>query len=61
MHGGDEDDRRLLVAGMLVDQRRQFKTVELRHTHVHQDDGDVGFQQVLQGLRARTGLDQVLA
>jgi hypothetical protein len=45
---------------MLADEIRQFKTVDLRHTDIHEDDGNVGFEQVLQGLPARTGLDQVL-
>ena len=45
---------------MLVDQPRQLKAVHVRHHHVHQDDGDLGAQDVLQGPPARIGLDQVL-
>src|SRR5215475_8757059 len=34
MHGGDEDDGDLLVAGMLTYKCCQFKAIDLRHTHV---------------------------
>ena len=60
MHGRDENNCRLLIARVLADELRQFKTIEFRHADVHQDDGDVGLQQVLQGFPTRTSLDQVL-
>ena len=41
MHGGNEDDCCFLKAGMLADDLGEFKTVYLRHAHIHQYDGDV--------------------
>src|SRR5919197_4276835 len=61
MNGGDEDDGDLLIAWMLTDKCCQFKAVNLRHTHVQEDESNVGVEQVLQRLSGRTGLDQVLA
>ena len=50
----DEDHRRLLEARMLADHRRELEAVELRHADVHQDDGDVGLQQLLERFACRT-------
>ena len=60
MHSGNEDDRRLLVAGVLADKFCELKSIELRHVHVDEDDGDIGGQQVHQGFACRTGREQVL-
>jgi hypothetical protein len=60
VHGGDEDDRRALVARVLADHRRQLEAVQLRHAHVDQHHGDVRAQQMLERLLARAGLDQGL-
>ena len=54
MDGGDEDDRGLLEPRMLADHRRQLEAVEVRHADVHQDDGDLRLQQLLERLRGRT-------
>ena len=43
-----------------MDNLRQFEPVEFRHAHVHDDDGDVGFQQVYERLPPRPGLNQIL-
>ena len=61
MHARDEEDGRLLGAGVLVDHRRQLKAVDLRHVDIHKDHGDVGVEQVRQGFPARRGRDEVLA
>jgi hypothetical protein len=60
MDGGDEDDRRLLIAGVLADHRRQLEPVQLRHAHVHQQNGNVSLQKMRERLPRRAGLDQVL-
>ena len=44
-----EDNGCLLIARMLTDARRQFKAIDLGHAYVHQDNGNIGFEQVLQG------------
>ena len=59
--GRDEDDRGPLEAGMLANQVCQLKTVQFRHAYVHQHDRDIGFQQMLQRVFARAGLDQILS
>ena len=45
---------------MLPYHRRQLVPVELRHDDVHQDDGDVVAQEVLERLGRRAHLDQGL-
>ena len=57
----DEDHRDLLEARMLADHRGELEAVELRHADVHQDDGDLVLEQLLQRLLAGRGLDQILA
>jgi len=56
----DEDDRRLLEPGMLVNQARRLEPIHVRHIHVQQDDGEVLVHEPLQGLAARPGRDQPL-
>jgi hypothetical protein len=56
-----EDDRRSLKARMLPDHRRKLVAIELRHHHVHEDDGHLVAQEILEGVGRRTDLDQVLA
>src|SRR5262249_42083178 len=56
----DEDDGGLLTAGMLADHGSQLEAVDLGHADIHQHDGNVGPQKMLQGFSARRGLDQVL-
>ena len=60
MDGRDENDRCPLVTRVLVDRLRQFEPVEFWHAHVHEDDGDVGFQQVFERLPPRPGLNLIL-
>jgi hypothetical protein len=61
VHSGNENNRRLLIAGVLADKLRELKPIELRHVHVDQNNGDVGGQQVRQGFACRMGREQVLA
>ena len=61
MNCGYEDDRGLLETRMLADHRRQLEAVELRHADIHQDDGDIVLQQLLQRLARRRGFDQIFA
>ena len=61
LDGGDEDDRRLLVARMPADHLRQLEAVEIGHADVDEHDGDVGLQQRAQRLAGRVRLDQILA
>src|SRR5215470_14734944 len=60
MNGGNEDDRRLLKAGMLPKHSRQLESVELRHAHVDEDHRHVGLEKILQRLSCRVRLDQHL-
>ena len=48
-----EDDRRLLKSRMLPNHRRELVSVELRHAHVDEHDGDLVFQQAVQRLCRR--------
>jgi hypothetical protein len=57
MDGGDEDDRGVLEARMLADHGSELEAVELRHADVHQDDGDLLLEQILQRLAGGGGLD----
>jgi hypothetical protein len=61
MDGGNEDDRCLLKARVLADHGSQLEPVELRHADVHQDDGDILLEQLLERLPGRSGLDEILA
>ena len=54
VHRGDEDDRRLLEARMLVDQRRGLEAVHARHVDVEQDRREVALHQPRERLRARS-------
>jgi hypothetical protein len=57
----DEDDRRVLKPRVLADHRRQLEPVQLGHAHVHEDDGNILFQQLLERLPGRSRLDESLA
>ena len=46
---------------MLADHRRQLEPVELRHADVHQDDGNLLLEQLLERLPRRRRLDQILS
>ena len=59
--GRDEDDRRVLEARMLADHGGKLEAVHVRHAHIHQDDGDVGAQELVESLVRGGGLQEVLA
>ena len=46
----------LLKTRMLANHVGQLEAVQLRHAHVHQDDGDVGFQQDVESFLAEVAL-----
>ena len=46
---------------MLADHLGELEAVDFRHADVHQHDGDIGFQKVLEGFPAGIGFDQILA
>ena len=50
---GDEDDGGLAEARMLADHVGELEAVELGHADVHQDDGDVVFEEDVRGPRWR--------
>src|SRR5580698_3021519 len=60
VYGGNEDDGGFLKPRMLANQVGQLKTVKIRHTHVHQNDCDIVFQQMFQCLFSRGCFDQIL-
>jgi hypothetical protein len=60
MNRRNEDHRDLLEARMLADHRGKLEAVELRHADVHQHDGDLVLEQVLERFLAGRRLDQVL-
>jgi CheY-like chemotaxis protein len=57
---GDEDDRRLLEARMLVDHARGLEAVHAGHVDVEQDQRALALHQVLERLRARARFDEIL-
>ena len=59
--GRDKNDCGLLKARMIADHPSEFKTVELRHADIAQNDGDVLFEKMLEGLPGRPGFDQILS
>jgi hypothetical protein len=56
----DEDDRYVLRALALFDQRRRFEAVEHRHLDVQQDDRDIVLQQLAESLLAGVGVEEFL-
>src|SRR5215469_11281074 len=60
LNSRNENDRGFLKARVLADHRRQLKAVEIGHADIDQNDRHIAFQQQLQRLRRRAGLDQVL-
>ena len=60
VHGGDEDDCRLLEARMLTDDLCELKTIDLRHAHVHQHNRHVGLEQFFEGVFGGRSLDEIL-
>ena len=60
MHAGNENDRRLLVARVVVNQRSGLEAVHARHVHVEQHHREFLRHHPFQGLCARVRHDQVL-
>jgi hypothetical protein len=46
---------------MIAHHSSEFKTVELRHAYVAEDNSDVLFKEMLEGLSGGPGLDQVFS
>src|SRR5262249_54995385 len=61
MYSGNKNDRSSLKSRMLTDNFGEFKAVNFGHGHIHKDDSHIGFQENLEGLPPRIGLEQVLA
>src|SRR6202790_4623844 len=61
MDGRNEDNGCFLKAWVLADDLGEFKTVDLRHAYIHQNDGDIGFKQLLEGIFGGRCFDQVLS
>src|SRR3984893_14734090 len=59
--GGDKNDCGLLKARMVADHPSEFKTVELRHADIAENDSDVLLKEVLEGLSGGPGFDQVFS
>jgi hypothetical protein len=59
--GGDKNDCGLLKARMIADHPSEFKTVELRHADIAQNDSDVLFEKMLERLSGGPGFDQVFS
>src|SRR4029077_774704 len=60
-NGGNEDDRRLLEARVVADHARELEAVEIGHVDIHEHDGDVGAQKMLEGLAGGIGDEKILA
>src|SRR5438067_8936 len=58
--GGEEDDGDVPVARPLLDHLRGLDAVEPRHLHVHQDEREVGLQQLPQRLLAGMRVEELL-
>jgi nitroreductase len=57
----DKNDRGVLKARMIADHPSEFKTVELRHADIAENDSDVLLKEVLEGLSGGPGFDQVFS
>ena len=51
----------VLKARMIADHPSEFKTVELRHADIAENDSDVLLEQMLECLPGRPGFDQVFS
>ena len=60
-HGRNEDDRGLLEARVLADHARELEAVEVGHVDIHQHDGDIGAQKMVEGLAGGIGDQEILA
>ena len=60
-HGGNEDDRGLLEARVLADHARELEAVEVGHVDIHEHDGDIGAQKMVEGLAGGIGDQKILA
>jgi hypothetical protein len=58
--GRDEDDRRLLEPRVVPDHRSELKPVEVGHADVHQHDGDIIAQELIERVTSRGRLEQRL-
>ena len=59
--GGDKNDCSLLKARMIADHPSEFKTVELRHANIAENDSDVLLKEMLEGFSGGPGFDQVFS
>ena len=59
--GRDKNDRSVLKARMIADHPSEFKTVELRHADIADNDSDVLLEQMLERLPGGLGFDQVFS
>src|SRR5262249_1710005 len=57
----DEDDGGLAEARMLTDHGGKLKPVEIGHAHIHENDGHVHFQELIESLAPRGGLEKIFA
>ncbi len=60
VHAGDEDDRCLLEARVIVNQPRRLEAVHVRHAHIQQHDGELRPHELLERFDAGAGPDEVL-
>jgi hypothetical protein len=61
VHRGDEDDRDVAAARVLLDEAGGLEAVHVRHLHVQQDEGELAVKDLAQRLDARSGHDQLVA
>ena len=60
MYSGDEYNRDLLEARMLVNHVRQLKAIQVGHAHIHKNDGNLILKEKIQRLFRRSGGQQIL-
>src|SRR5262249_60544339 len=60
-YSGDENDGCALISGVLADHLRHLETINLRHAHIHQHDGDIVLQKLFKCSARGAGLEQVFA
>ena len=61
VHAGDEDDRRTLVARMIVNHRGGLEPIHARHADVQQDDREVALHQQLERFESGARGHEVLS
>src|SRR6202000_399988 len=59
MNAGDENNGSFVKPGMLADDIRELKSIDVRHADIHENNGNIVLQKDVQSLRGRSGLNEI--